>query len=163
MATQKTYISLVCQEYGITLNVKGENLHINFKGGRLYPVRTYGKYSTDNPDIQEALENHPLYLKDWKIEGETNPPPMNVEVEPFAPTVMEELEPLPIPVLEPRIISDTVTTGNARIVNEPKTVQQVKEWLNRNEKVPFTKLKNKEEVFSVANELNIDFINVQKT
>jgi len=154
---RKTYRNLISQDYGITLDVKGSRIHVNFSGGRRFPVVTYGKYTTDNPDIIEALENHHLYGKDWVLDGfipEKQKPEIKL-IEPIQPIL--ESEPVS------RILKDVVTTHNARVVLEPKNVQQAKDWLNRNENVPFNKMKNRDEVFSIAKEKNIDFANILKT
>jgi len=147
----KTYRNLVSQNYGISLTVNGENVHVNFSGGRRFPVLTYGKYSTSNPDIQKALESHHLYDKDWTLD-ET---PAIIQEEVVTEPIQE--------VVEPSIIKTTVTTQNARIVLEPKNVQQAKEWLNKNMSIPYSKMKLRDHVFNVAEENNIEFINVQKT
>jgi hypothetical protein len=149
----KTYKNLVSQNYGISLTVNGDNVHVNFSGGRRFPVFTYGKYSTSNPDIQKALESHHLYGKDWTLDETPAIIQEEVVIEPIQP-VQED---------EGRIVKTTVTTQNARIVLEPKNVQQAKEWLNKNMSIPYSKMKLRDHVFNVAEELKIDFINVEKT
>ncbi len=144
---------MVSQNYGISLTVNGGNVHVNFSGGRRFPVLTYGKYSTSNPDIQKALESHHLYDKDWTLDETPAIIQEEVVVEPIQP-VQED---------EGRIVKTTVTTQNARIVLEPKNVQQAKEWLNKNMSIPYSKMKLRDHVFNVAEELKIEFINVEKT
>jgi hypothetical protein len=147
---EKTYRNLVCQNYGITLTINGVSSHINFSGGKRHPVISYGKYTTADLETQKALESHHLFGKEWVLEGG------------FVSTTVSEPEPEPEISQESRIIRDTVTTGNATIVLEPKNVQQMKEWLNKNMNVPYSKMKLRDDVFNAANDLNIEFKNVQK-
>lgn len=147
---EKTYQNLVCQNYGITLTINGVSTHINFSGGKRHPVISYGKYTTTDTETQKALESHPLFGKEWVLEGAS------------ASTSVSDPEPEIQINPESRIIHDTVTTGNARIVLEPKNVQQMKEWLNKNMNVPYSKMKLRDDVFNAAVELNIEFKNVQK-
>lgn len=161
--TQKTYRNLVCQNYGTTLTVNGQSVHINFSGGRRHPVLTYGKFSTSDPSIIEALESHKNYGKEWILEETpvmfyNEPEPVQM---PDAPETDAPETDAPV-VTQSNIIKTTVTTENATIVLEPKNVQQAKDWLNKNKNIPYSKMKLRDDLFNVAKELNIDFQNVLK-
>lgn len=63
----KTYVSLFYVQYFTSVNVKGKEVSIEFLGGNAGfnpPIR--GKYTTQDEDIQEAIENDYRYGVQFK-------------------------------------------------------------------------------------------------
>lgn len=163
MAVTKTYRNLVSIEYGTYIEVDGKKTHIRFIGGRLHPVRRNGTIRTEDPKVISAMENDHRFGKEWVLDSVEGEPeiiaPIAAKVESKEPDPgLMPMEPVESPVETPATPNEP--DGPVKVY-EPINFQQAKIWLNKNRNVPFSKMKNKDEVIAAAKELKVEFVNVK--
>jgi hypothetical protein len=129
----KTYQSRVTPIFSTYITVKGVRRNIRFAGGKAYPKRSYGKFSTSDPDLIKALEESRGFGKDWICISSTE---------------------------QPETPETTKEESGEKEITEPKTVREAKDYLNKHFEIPYTQLQNRDAVMKVAGDLKIKFVNV---
>lgn len=138
--TKKVYRSKFYNTLTITLRIEGKRVVCEFTGSSTFPVNIKGSYATRDKTIQEALENHSLFKKDYYLESTFTDTPIAQVTEEGESDIGAEDD-------SPRTIE----------VKDISSVTKAKEFLNRRFKVPYAEMKNREQVIAKAEELNIVF------
>lgn len=142
MSNPKTYISKYYLQLHTEVELKkdGEKVkrRIDFTGGQRAPRRINGRFTTTDPEIQEAIEKHPSYgTKFTLMKGKKG---------------AQKAKPK-----EPE--------GSEKVVNKDvTTVPEAKAFLTDSEKefgVKLSEIQNKEAILSKAKELNVEFPNLK--
>ena len=137
----KTYQNKISPLYSTTVEIDGHSIDIRFViGGKAHPNKVFGKYRTSDPKIIEALDNSPLYGKNWVCISSDEP-----KKEKVAELIEEQPED---------------ETPSEREITGPKTVKEMREYLNKRLGVPYSKLSNKDAAMKAAKEMNLNFVNV---
>jgi hypothetical protein len=136
---KKIYRSIHYNTLTVTLRVDGRRVVCEFTGSSTYPVVIRGMYATKDPRIQEALEKHSLFKKDFFLESTVKSLPQVLNPEPEGSDGPE---------------SKTIE------VKDIRSVTKAKEFLNRKYKAPYSDMKNKEQVLNKADELGIVFVDL---
>lgn len=124
----KTYRHLQYLKHTIFVTVDGVQQAITFEGGTRQPVRIHGNFTTANLKLQEAIEKHPGYGKQF-----------------IGPN-----EPVKKPKLNPELTGEEpVEVGN---------FQQAKKYILDNFEVDPSRVQNKELLEKTAAELGVQFI-----
>lgn len=138
MSKQKIYISKQYLEYHteVIIEENGEKVkkRIDFMGGQRMPRRIHGRFITDDPKIQEALESHPGFKEKFDLQGK-----------PASKKPVKKKD-------------DPVVVKEITLVNEAKDFLTDKE---NNFDVKLSELPNKETILKKAEELNIEFPNLK--
>ena len=130
----KTYQALTFQEYHLTLKVRKQKTTVDFIGGSSAPVKVKGKFMTGDPDLQKALDQHPLNGKTFRMIKESKPE-----------------------VIAPVDIKEGFTA-----VRGIRTFQDAKEWLaNELEDISIETLNNKEKILMCAEANKINFTDLK--
>lgn len=121
----------------LTTPVKAGNkvVVVEFDGGNSYP-RSNGKYSTNDPEVQKALEESPRFKKDWHLLRETS---------------LEEEEP---EVEEP---AGKDPEGEEEVIEGITTVQAAKDYLTKEYGATSREVSNREKVLDYAASKNVVF------
>lgn len=144
---KKKYRSKYTLSLSVAIKIDGENRFIDFDGGYVHPRRMNGTYSTSNPKIQESLEKHPFYKKEFDL--------VKVFESPEEKAVTKEAKE---PVEEATVI-EAAPQKDDHIVSEAANGQQAKEELNKKHGIPWSRLKNLEMVRAESKILGIIYPN----
>ena len=125
----KTYRTINSFKFSAAITVGGHVRFIDFLHGTNFPEIKNGIFSTDNKELQDAIEKNHLFGKEFQLEVFEQPKQEE-----------KELDNLEV------ITSDDV-----------KNTQQAKEWLINNKGLKLAQLPNKEVVIQKALENNIRF------
>ena len=129
----KTYRSIRYLFYQKVVIINGKNVICDFLGGVATPVKQPGTFSTDNIELQKALEKDKGYKVEYICISEDKPEIKVIE---------EDSE---IKVTKEKILD---------IVN----AQQAKDYLaDRFKEVTYSQLKNKPMVLAVADKYGLEF------
>lgn len=123
---RKKYISTGAIPYSIDIVVGDRLRTFDFRGGLRHPAIKYPSYSTSDLTEQSLLEKHPSFGKSFILEEE-------VVIEPAAQEAEPELEVIPF-----------------------KTVQDAKDWLNKEHGVSYNQILNRKQVIEQFKELNLN-------
>ncbi|HPS25399.1 MAG TPA: hypothetical protein PLB28_07460 [Bacteroidales bacterium] len=167
MSIKKTYQTLVCPQYGTYIEIGGARVRIEFKGGRNHPTPINGFYSTDDPSIISAMDSSKNYGKEWVCVNVTGEPEKSSKEvgETINPDKQPDQTAEPIPEInspDNDEKNNELPTGNngKQMITGINNAQQARDWLHNNKGVPFTKLRNKTDILSSAEKLNIEFANI---
>jgi hypothetical protein len=135
----KTYQSLQNFKLSTSVTVDGKQESIDFIGGILRPFKKNGKFTTDNPKLQKAIENDSGYGKQFILISQEQPSKDSKKI--TEPEKDETFEP----------ISD-----------DSKSVQQAKKFLidKYPDKVKISTLTNRNKVVEAGARLNVTFPNL---
>jgi len=137
----KTYQNLISPLFSTSIIVDGETFDLRFViGGKSHPKRINGKFRTSNPKLIKALDESPYYGKKWVCISSDEPEKQKETTDVETREEQEE-------------------TG-VRKISGPKTVKEMREYLNQKLGVPWSKLPNKNAAIRVAEEMNLNFVNV---
>ncbi len=129
----KTYRAKHFDHLSIPVYIAGKQVYCQFTGGVRYPTHIRGSYNTNDPSVQEKLEAHPLFNKQFVLEKDTG-----VVTKAKDNTKKDD---------EPRITE----------VKDIKSLTQARAFLNRKYSVQVSKIKNRNDLFAKAEELNVVF------
>jgi len=125
----KIYESLVNFYFATNIKVKKDDIRrIEFSGGIRQPREVYGTFTTNDKELQEAIEKDKGYGKKFKLKAEYKNPNQDDDDE-------ESLE-----------------------EKEFSTVTEAKEWLNKEKGVGLNKLPNKTAVLKEAESLGVKIL-----
>ena len=147
--------------------VDGKAIDIYFSRGMKNPLR-FGKYSTDDIKIQEALESCPEFNKEYKL----------IQIGKKVLNKEEMSKPINEQIVDLKLIIEDLKEENASLKNKIKTLevkkksekeivyvkdvfngQQAKDYLVKNFDLDPDKLKNKMLIIMAARRKNINFPN----
>jgi hypothetical protein len=136
--TTKVYQNLICPRFTTFIEIDGKRVDLSFtSGGKEKPKRVNGKFRTSNPQLIKALDESPYYGKKWVCISTDE-----ISLEAVRQRQVEEKE------------------NAVKKIHAPKTAKEMREYLNKNLGVPWSKLPNKEAAFKVAKDMNLEFVNV---
>ena len=140
--TGKTYQSLRYLIYQKALRIDDRNISCDFVGGVTTPEMALGTYATDDPKIQEALENDVAYGKQYICISKPEKKKSEEETKKTIPETKEAKE----ETLEAEIVKGIVNS------------QQARNYLAKKyEEITYSMLKNKTMVLAVAEKYEIEF------
>lgn len=152
--------------------VDGETVEIKFTGGQSTPVKICGKFNTDNPKLQKALDNSPEYGKSWirilPLKGKEPAIPAAAPELPANPTIPPDPENPPATGNDAEKGEEGSDAGTGEnnphkpidpvIIAGLSTFQAVKEYLRNNVKgIAFSDIQSKENCYKKASELGFSF------
>jgi hypothetical protein len=139
----KTYQNLVAPNFSTDILVNGKRVDISFNiGGKIHPERVNGKFVTNDTDVMKVLDESPGNGKYW----------ICTETVYDISDIPEEFE--AVSKIEPK------ENKVYQKIDEPKTVNQARAWLNKNKGVSFSDMKNRSQVLESAQRVNVEFVNV---
>jgi len=116
----------------------GERISCSFTGGLSTPVRVTGSYRTTDERIHRALEKHPWFNVEYFLQN----------------TIVRDRPIQKEPEKKPEIKKEP--SGDGR-VSEAVSAQEAREELNKTYGVPFSKLRNTDQIIAKADELGIKY------
>ena len=125
--------------YTYFLKVNGKIVTIEFKGGTTSPIYYGGMFSTEDTDIQQALESHQDYN------------------DLFTCTYSSEVKKEPVVVLQEQIEQSKPVEAEKIVVPGVKNSIEAKKYLNTTLGIPHSKMPNAKAVMDIAIENNIVF------
>lgn len=153
--SQRVYQSIRAIFLSSYVRLNGKLVQVKFTGGQRTPKRTNGKFSTNDPDMQRALETSPEYGKNWRRiippEGEIvkdRPPEMTIITEP-------EVKVQPPAADRVMVATETSPLSISGLIN----AQQVKNYIleNYTDRFKFKELMSKGQIYAAAKALNLIF------
>jgi len=150
MAVNKRYVANNRQSLMIIINHPGlGQTTIEFKPG--YGLRSEGYFLTNDPDMQDALENDKRYKKSYRLAEIDN---MDIAEYTARKILSEKKDETPKEPL-------TTEVDNSPNKISFETSQAAKDWLNKEHNVPFNQISNRKKIVDKATELgfNIEFLN----
>lgn len=146
----------------IRVIANGNPVDVDFRGAWNMPFKLRGRFTTDDKDLQEALEAHTLYPGMFEIMEQVEvPDPVVVEPDP-EPVTEPTTDQLPEPVTEadtdkPAEMPHATSEDGTIQVSGITSAQKAKIYLNQNFEIPMSKLVNAEMVHEQARICNIEF------
>lgn len=154
---KKTFQCIKDLNLTTTVQGKDKRLTVSFVGGFMYPFRRNGRFSTDNEEIQKAIESDSSYGKDFiQIDASGNPV-TNKEAK-LSPPADDPIAPVNNPpAANPE--SDGIKVIGEDVV---KNTQDAKKYILDNYKdITPEQVANKNLVMDVAKEKKIRFAKVK--
>lgn len=163
----KTYTLLTIMQTTLVVEIDEKPVECMFRGGKYYPYRENGSFRTSDVKVQDALEQHEWFNKQFVLVKTTNiEPEVEVPAKPVTPKPTIEPEP-PVEDENPDLTEQEpetteqpkVTSDGAIVVDEVKNGQTAKLYLNKNFSVPFSRLNTTEKIMAEAKLANLTFPN----
>lgn len=154
--TKKTYRSIHSLSLTLCIEADGQSRFIQFTGGFKSPRRQNGSFSTTNTTIQTTLEKHPRFNVDFALTKVTQINSPGEQVQVLTPDGVSIGVPEGSVIIEaakkPEVVDQPKKEG---YISRVKNGQLAKDELNKVFGVPWSKLKNLDQVRSEAAKLNI--------
>ncbi len=128
---RKTYRALHYDQICIPVSHHGKQVYCEFRGSIRYPEHIRGSYTTKRKEIQDKLEAHPLFNKQFKLEN-TN-------------------------ANDRMIAKHDIPEQEYTEVKDITSLNKAKQYMNKKYGVKLSEMKNRNEVLGKAEELFIVF------